>query len=111
MLSAVKSKAESNALRAVARIGVLAGWLGVGFFIAGVINDLCKLAQEPMPYNPATLILAMFVISSIVIALFWFGKPIDRVIHLPTASSLRTQFVEAVTDDASMECLQSETFD
>ena len=111
MISAVKSKAESNALRAVGRIAVLAGWLGVGFFITGVINDFFKLSQDPTPGNPAALILAMFVISSIAIALFWFGKPIDRVIHLPTASSLRTQFVKAVTDDASMEGLQSETFD
>jgi hypothetical protein len=111
MKSAVKSVAESNTWKAIGRIGVVVGWLGVGFFISGVMNDLCKLAQDPMPYNPATLILAMFIISSIAIALFWFGKPIDRVIHLPTASSLRTQFVEAVTDDASMEGLQSETFD
>ncbi len=114
MTSAVNSGSESNTFKTVVRIGALVAWLGVGFFISGVLSDLFKLAEQPMPYNPATLVLAMFVISTIIIAAIWFGNRIhriDRVFHLPTASAFKTKFVEAITDDASMQGLQSETFD
>ena len=114
MTSAVSSESESNTFKTVVRIGALVAWLGVGFFISGVLSDLIKLAEQPMPYNPATLVLAMFVISTFIIAAIWFGKQIrgiDRVFHLPTASALKPQFVEAITDDVSMQGLHGETLD
>jgi hypothetical protein len=114
MTSAVKLESETNTFWTAVRIGVLVAWLGVGFFISGVMNDLLRLSENPPLYNPATLVLAMFVISSIVIAVFWFGKgtwSIDRVIRLPSASTLKTQFAEAITDDASMQGLHGQTFE
>jgi hypothetical protein len=110
MTSAVKSESENKTFKSVLRIGALVSWLGVGFFISNVLNDLFNLAEQPQPINPAILIFAMFALSTQAVAIFWFGKPINRLLQLPSAGALKARFVEATTDDASMDALHGESF-
>ena len=109
MTSAVSSGMENKTFKSIVRIGALVAWLGVGYFISNVLNDLFKMAEQPLPVNPATLVFAMFVLSTAAMALLWFGKPFDRVVQIPSARALKAQFVEATTDDASMDALHGET--
>jgi hypothetical protein len=108
MTRAVKSGSETKTFNTVVRVAALVAWMCVGIFISRVLGDLSRASEEPMPYNPAILTLSMFVLSSIALAAYWFGKPFDRVIDLPTASTLKRQLMEATRDDSSMANLHSE---